>query len=179
MVDFVQWARRNHALLLRRARQSLPGNSRLPAIGTAAANLLGCLRPNHSTDERRYYGNLHALVVERYRAPCSEETRLLDGVWRSVSTTLLAELEDADAAPPVVPGAGVSMPGAKRPNVGDDDAVHPSRCVSRRLDAGSKAPAGVEGQARNRVDCVCNASALADTYFETPVSYTHLRAHET
>ena len=87
-----------------------------------------------------------------------------------MSTTLRAELEGADAAPPVMLGAGVSMPGAKRPNVGNDDAVHPSRCVSRRLDAGSKAPAGVEGQARNRVDGVCNASALADTYFETQIA---------
>ncbi len=91
---------------------------------------------------------------------------VLRRVWRSVSTAALSELKDADAALPVVPAAGVSTQGAKRPNVGDDGAVHPSRCVSRRLDAGSEASAGVEGQARNRVDGACNASVLADTYFE-------------
>ena len=112
MIDFVQWARDNHALLLQRARQRLPRNSRLPAIGTAAANLLGCLRSTHSTDERRYYNLLYALLMERYRAPCSEETRLLSEVWSSVSTTPRSELVDADATRTVTTGAGAPVPGA-------------------------------------------------------------------
>ena len=122
MIDFVQWARNNHALLRQRARQSLPCNSRLPAIGTAAANLLGCLRPHLSTDERRYYNMVYTLIVGRCRALCSEETLLLSRVWSSVSATLRAELEDADATLPVTPGAGASVPGAGR-ELGDHAAA--------------------------------------------------------
>jgi len=110
--DFVQWARNNHALLRQRARQGPRRNSRLPAIGTAAANLLGCLRSTHGTDERRYYNMLYALLVERYRAPCSEETRLLSEVWSTVSTTLRSEPVDADATQTVTTGAGAPVPGA-------------------------------------------------------------------
>jgi len=90
--DFVQWAIRNHALLLQRARQS-PSTE-----GAAVANLLRCLRQTCSSDEQRYYNMLYALLVERYRAPRSEEMLLLSGVWNSVSTALHAELTpDADA----------------------------------------------------------------------------------
>ena len=97
-----------------RARQGPPRQSRLSAKGTPAANLLGCLREQHSTDERRYYGMLYNFIVGGFRAPCSETTRLLSEVWSSVSTTLRAELEGAGATPPVTPGAGASVPGAGR-----------------------------------------------------------------
>jgi len=160
VANFVQWARLNHDLLHQRASQSPP------AKGSAAAKLLGCLRQKSSVEEKRYYHVLDRLIRERTRTFCSEELLLLDEVWRSVSTAAPSKLKDADAALPVVPAAGVSTQGVKRSNVGDDGAVHPSRCVSRRLDAGSEASAGVEGQARNRVDGACNASVLADTYFE-------------
>jgi len=114
IVDLVRWAHHNHALLLQRARQGPLRRSRFAARGTAAANLLGCLRTHHSTDERRYHNMLHRIIVGRYRAPCSEETRQLGEVWSSVSTTLRAELKDADATPPVTPSAGVPAPGAGR-----------------------------------------------------------------
>jgi len=79
-------------LLLQRARQS-PSTE-----GAAVANLLRCLRQTCSSDEQRYYNMLYALLVERYRAPRSDETRLLSWVWRSVSTALHTELTpDADA----------------------------------------------------------------------------------
>ena len=111
IVDFVQWAHHNHALLFRRARQGPRRRSRFAARGTAAANLLGCLRQLQSTDERRYYELLRSLIVQRRRAPSSEETRLLSEVWSSVSSALRAELGGTDATPPVTPGAGVPVPG--------------------------------------------------------------------
>ena len=52
---------------------------------------------------------LHALIVQRYRALGCEESRLLSGVWRSVSTALRAELKDADATPPATPCAGAPV----------------------------------------------------------------------
>ncbi len=97
--DFVQWAIRNHALLLQRARHCPPPQ------GAATASLLRCLRQTSSSDERRYYNMLYALLVERYGAPCSDETLLLSCVWSSVSTALHAELApeaDANLATPPV-----------------------------------------------------------------------------
>jgi len=135
VVGFVQWAHRNHALLLRRAWQGPRRQSRLPAKGTAAANLLGCLREHHSTDERRYYHVLYRLIVGRYRAPCSEESLLLNRVWSSVSTTLRAGLEDADATPPVTPGAGAPVPGAGRElgaHAAALRATAPAACIAGR-----------------------------------------------
>jgi hypothetical protein len=83
-------------------------------MGTAAANLLGCLRSTHAGEERRYYAMLYNIIGGEYRALCSEETLLLGGVWSSVLIALQAELEDADAAPPATPGAGAPVPGAGR-----------------------------------------------------------------
>ena len=102
--DFVQWAIRNHALLLQRARHCPPPQ------GAAAANLLRCLRQTSSSDERRYYNMLYALLVERYRAPCSYETRLLSCVWSSVSTAIQTEpTPDADATLATPPCVGCGM----------------------------------------------------------------------
>jgi len=80
---------------------------------------------------------LYALLVERYRAPCSEETLLLSGVWSSVSATLRAELEGADATPPVTLGAGVSVPGA-----GCELGVH---AAALRAEGAAAAGTGLHG----------------------------------
>jgi hypothetical protein len=122
VVDFVQWAYRNHASLSQRARQGPPCRSRLHAKGTPAANLLGCLRRHHSIDERRYYDMLYFIVVGQCRAFCGEEALLLGEVWSSVSTALHADPEDAGAALLVTLGAGASVPGAGR-GLGDHAAA--------------------------------------------------------
>ena len=114
VVDFVQWAHRNRAPLSQRARQGPPRRSRLHAKGTPAANLLGCLRRHHSTDERRYYDMLYYMVVGQCRALCSEETLLLGEVWSSVSTALHADPEGVGAALLVTLSADASVPGAGR-----------------------------------------------------------------